>query len=143
MSQNQTESKPVTAEQPADEGLDETACSPSFGGYLPESWSMLKDSIYAAQEAIRAGIENTEELLSDHDVRLGRTTRSNRYTADRLEGEIRQMKVALDGLQNPNGCSYGESSPMAPHGARRQVDLSPENVKDVATDPASTKPDQI
>lgn len=111
------------------EGLDETACSPSFGGHIPESWSMLKDSIYAAQEAIRAGIENTQDLLADHDVRLGRTTRSNRYTAERMEGEIRQMKAALDGLQNPNGCSYGESSPMAPHGARRQVDLSPENAQ--------------
>jgi len=127
MKQNQTESKQKDIEEPRDEGLDETACSPSFVGYLPESWSMLKDSIYAAQEAIRAGIENTQELLADHDVRLGRTTRSNRYTAERLEGEIRQMQAALDGLQKPNGCAYGESSPMAPHGARRQVDLSLEN----------------
>ena len=91
---------------------------------------MLKDSVYAAQEAIRAGIENTQELLADHDVRLGRTTRSNRYTAERLEGEIRQMQAALDGLQKPNGCRYGESSPMAPDGVRRQVDLSPENSQD-------------
>jgi len=133
---NQTQPpKPADAEQPADEGLDETIFSPSFFGYMPESWSMLKDSIYAAQEAIRAGIENTQELLSDHDVRLGRTTRSNRYTAERMEGEIRQMQAALDGLQNANGCSYGESSPMAPYGVRRQVDLSPENTN---TQPSRT-----
>ena len=119
--QNQNDTpKPNTVEQPTDEG------------YLPESWSMLKDAVYAAQEAIRAGIENTQELLADHDVRLGRTTRRNRYTAERLEGEIRQMQSALDGLQKPNGCRYGESSPMAPDGVRRQVDLSPENDKDLA-----------
>lgn len=73
---------------------------------------MLKDSIYAARTALSAGIENTQELLADHDVRLGRTTRSNRYTAERLEGEIRQMQAALDGLQNPNGCPYGENPEM-------------------------------
>ena len=104
-----------------------TNCSSSFAGYQPESWSMLKDSIYAAQTALSAGIENTQELLADHDVRLGRTTRSNRYTAERLEGGIRQMQSALDGLQKPNGCAYRESSPMAPDGVRRQVDLFPKN----------------
>jgi len=130
MNQNQTESKPPSVEEPREEGLDETACSPSFVGYLPESWSMLKDSIYAAQEAIRAGIENTQELLADHEVRLGRTTRSNRYTAERMEGEIRQLQAALDGLQLPNGCAYGERSPMAPDGVRRQVDLSPTKPQD-------------
>lgn len=31
MSKNQTESKPTTPEQPTDEGLDETTCSPSLG----------------------------------------------------------------------------------------------------------------
>jgi hypothetical protein len=73
--------------------------------YQPESWSMLKDSILAAQEAIRSGIENTQELLADHDVRLGRTTRSNRHTAERLEGEIRQMQAALDSIQGPDAKS--------------------------------------
>jgi CRISPR/Cas system-associated endonuclease Cas1 len=71
----------------------------------PESWSMLKDSVHAAQEAIRAGIENTQELLADHDVRLGRTTRSTRHTAERLEGEIRQMQAALDSIQGPDAKS--------------------------------------
>ena len=108
-------------------------CSPLFTGYQPESWSMLKDSIYAARTALSAGIENTQELLAYHDVNLGRTTRSNCYTAERLEGEIRQMQAALDGLQKPNGCAYGKSSPMAPDGVRRKVDLSPENTPDNPT----------
>ena len=73
--------------------------------YQRESWLMLKDSVYAAQEAIRTGIENTQELLADHDVRLGRTTRSNRHTAERLEGEIRQMQAALDSIQGPDAKS--------------------------------------
>jgi len=123
-------SKPKKSETPI---AAATTCSPSFAGYQPESWSMLKDSIYAAQTALSAGIENTQELLADHDVRLGRTTRSNRYTAERLEGEIRQMQSALDGLQKPNGCAYGKSSPMAPDGVRRQVDLSPENETSAST----------
>lgn len=117
----------TVAQQETGGGCQQEPCSPSFAAYQPESWSMLKDSIYAARTALSAGIENTQELLADHDVRLGRTTRSNRYTAERMEGEIRQMQAALDGLQKPNGCAYGESSPMAPEGARRQVDLSPEN----------------
>lgn len=127
-------SKPASeSERTAAGPLDAAACSPSFAGYKPESWSMLKDSIYAAQDAIRAGIENTQELLADHDARLGRTTRSNRYTGERLESEIRQMQAALDGLQKPNGCSCGERSQMAPDGVRRQVDLSPENAKEHPT----------
>jgi D-serine deaminase-like pyridoxal phosphate-dependent protein len=85
--------------------------------YLPESWSMRKDSIYAAQEAIRAGIENTQELLIEHDASLGRTTRKNRCIAERLEAEIRQMQAALNGLQTPNGCPYGENSSIATESA--------------------------
>ena len=75
--------------------------------YQREGWSMLKDSIYEAQEALRIGIENTQELLAEHDLRLGRTTRSNIHTAARIEQEIEQMKTALAGLQKPNGPPYG------------------------------------
>ncbi len=124
---NDTPKPETELKQEAGEGCSAATCSPSFAGYQPESWSMLKDSIYAAQNALRAGIENTQELLADHDVRLGRTTRSNRYTAERMEGEIQKMQTALEGLKEPNGCAYGEKPPMAPHGVRQQVDLSPEN----------------
>lgn len=91
--------------------------------YIPESWSMLKDSIYAATDAIRAGIENTQEPLVRHDIDLGRTTRSNRYTAERLELEIAQMQKALEGLSKPNGQAFGADSPMAQNGVRRLVDI--------------------
>lgn len=71
---------------------------------------MTKDSIYAARAAIEAGIENTQELLADHDTRLGRTTRSNRYTALRMEEEIWQMQQALKGIEQPNGAAYSQNA---------------------------------
>jgi predicted nucleic acid-binding protein len=71
--------------------------------YQPETWAMLKDSIYAAQEALKIGIEYSKELLAEFEFRFGRSTRSNRITAERIEEEIRQMEYALDGILNPNG----------------------------------------
>jgi hypothetical protein len=82
----------------AETALPDTTCYPLE--YQPECWTMKKDTIYAARTALEAGLENTQELLADHDVKLGRTTRSNRYTAERLEGEIRDMKAAIEKL-NP------------------------------------------
>lgn len=67
--------------------------------YIPEKVTILKDHIYFAIPALEIGIENTEELLSDHEQRFGRTTRKNRMTAERLEREITQMKLALKNLQ--------------------------------------------
>jgi len=74
-----------------------------FLGYQPEIWSMLKDSIYAAQHVIRLGLENTQELLVTHDINRGRGTKSNRLTAERLENDIKQMQNALAELEKPNG----------------------------------------
>jgi hypothetical protein len=76
--------------------------------YQPECWAMKKDTIYAARTALEAGLENTQELLADHDMKLGRTTRSNRYTAGRLEGEIRETEAAIEKLKKP----YGTFSPF-------------------------------
>jgi len=76
---------------------------------------MLKDSIYAAREAIKIGIENTQELLADFDERLGRTTRSNMFTAERMEREIESMRQAITDLQIPNGGAYSESLPLLPN----------------------------
>ena len=71
--------------------------------YQPETWTILKDSIYAAQEALKIGIENSKELLAEFEFRFGRSTRSNRITAERMEEEIKQMQNALDGILNLNG----------------------------------------
>jgi hypothetical protein len=65
-------------------------------------WSVLKDSILAAQDAILIGLENTQELLLEHDINFGRTTSKNRINAERLEGEIKQMQNALLAIKEPN-----------------------------------------
>ena len=67
--------------------------------YIPEEITILKDYVYFAVDALKIGIENTEELLSDHEERYGRTTRKNRLTAERLEKEISDMKSALGNLR--------------------------------------------
>ena len=71
--------------------------------YQPETWAMLKDSIYAAQEALKIGIENSQELLADFETRFGRDHRSNKITAERMDEEIAQMKKALNDIKQPNG----------------------------------------
>ena len=72
-----------------------------------ESWSMSLSSINAAKAAIEVGIENTTELLIDWETRFGRTTRSNRMTAERLELDITQMQSALARLDEADGRPYG------------------------------------
>lgn len=67
--------------------------------YEPEMWTLKKDVIYAAQEALKIGIENSEELLADYDARYGRDHRSNKMSAERMEKEIAEMKLALEKLK--------------------------------------------
>lgn len=74
--------------------------------YEAESWSMKKDTIYEARIALETGLENTEELLIKHDIELGRTTRSNRSTAEILEKEILSIKSVIEKLKKPDGVSY-------------------------------------
>ena len=50
-------------------------------------------------DSLEAGIENTRELLVDHDERLGRTTAKNRFTAERMEKEISKMEKSLGYLK--------------------------------------------
>lgn len=60
-----------------------------------------KTELRRVYDALIAGLENTQELLCDHDVRLGRTTRSNRHTAERLESEIKDIKASLEIVKWP------------------------------------------
>lgn len=71
--------------------------------YQPECWAMKKDTICAARAALEAGLENTQELLIEHDASLGRTTRKNRFTAERLESEIHDIRRAISSLSGPDG----------------------------------------
>lgn len=89
---------------------------------------MLRDTITATRQALQSGIDYAEELLAKKDWELGREHKSNRDTAEMMGKEIAAMRMSLIRLKKPDGCSYGESSPMAPNGVRRQVDLSLHNV---------------
>jgi hypothetical protein len=71
--------------------------------YQPETRTILKDSICAAQEALKIGIENSKEMAAEREARFGREHRTNRLTLERMEEEIKQMENALAGILNPNG----------------------------------------
>jgi len=65
----------------------------------PEMWTIKKDAIYAAHEALKIGIENSEELLSEFELRFGRDTRSNRLAAEQMDRDIEMMKKAKENLK--------------------------------------------
>lgn len=69
--------------------------------YIPEEITILKDHVYFAIPALEVGLENTRELLVDHDERYGRSTRKNRLIAERLENEVSQIEDALNNLKDP------------------------------------------
>jgi len=75
--------------------------------YQPETWLMKKDTIYAAREMLRIGLENTEELLYALDTTVGRTISSTRLHAEQLEREIQIMKDTLALLKEPDGMPLG------------------------------------
>lgn len=92
-------SDPNVIEQPAAPPV--VACSDLLGaqGYQPEMWTVAKDVIYAAIPAVENGLEYTRELLAQHDVSLGRTTRKNKLTAEAMERDIEQMERTLGALR--------------------------------------------
>ena len=85
-SENGSESQPLSS--------GEINCT-----YQREIWRVYKDDIYAAINVIEGGLENTQELLLIHDTSLGRTTRKNKWVAERYEQDIEKMKKTLDNLR--------------------------------------------
>lgn len=51
-------------------------------------------------QALNAGIENTQELLDQHDQALGRTTPRNKRWAEQLEEDIKEMQLATVDVGN-------------------------------------------
>jgi hypothetical protein len=105
--QNQDTTKPAADSDQTTDRVGVGRCDLLASEYQPETWAMLKDTIYAARDALRAGLENTEEYLTWHDANYGRTARLNRWNAERLEREIREMKEALEKLKQPDGSFLG------------------------------------
>jgi hypothetical protein len=71
--------------------------------YEPEKWVMLKDNIYAAQRAIRIGLEHIEDSIKcyeksifnfDHDA----PTRQDLKYLEILKNEKLILEKALEGL---------------------------------------------
>lgn len=63
--------------------------------YQPHIWTVKKDTIYAAIQAVEDGLESTRELLVKHDAELGRTTQKNKGWAETLEASIAHMERTL------------------------------------------------
>ena len=61
-----------------------------------ELTEVARDNLISALED---GIENTFELLEDHEMRLGNTTLKNTLTAERLKKEISNMRSVLDKIK--------------------------------------------
>lgn len=65
----------------------------------PERRAITLENLNVVREALQIGLENTEQVLTDHDIKLGRTTRSNRRTAELLEEDIDKFKKVIKELQ--------------------------------------------
>lgn len=65
----------------------------------PERRAITLENISAMREALQVGREMAEDLLARHDLELGRTTRSNRRTAELLEEDIDKFKRVIKELQ--------------------------------------------
>jgi hypothetical protein len=71
-----------------------------FTGYIPEQWVVLKDNIYAAQRAIRIGLEHIIESIYNYE-NVAHLTRENQHYLDILKNEKLILEKALEGLSKP------------------------------------------
>lgn len=67
--------------------------------YRPEMWTVAKDDIYHALDALKAGLDHARENLTRHDSELGRTTRKNEMWAKQIERDIKGMELVIDRLR--------------------------------------------
>lgn len=58
-----------------------------------------QDLIYQMIEVCAACIENTQELVADHDIRLGRTTTKNKRIGQQLDQDIIHAQNCLHKLK--------------------------------------------
>jgi hypothetical protein len=67
--------------------------------YIPEQWIMLKDNIYAAQRAIRIGLEYIVNDIDHYENEY--PSRQNLKYLDILKNEKLILEQALEGLSKP------------------------------------------
>jgi hypothetical protein len=67
--------------------------------YIPEQWVMLKDNIYAAQRAIRIGLEYIVNDIDHYENEY--PSRQNEKYLEILKNEKIILEKALEGLSKP------------------------------------------
>jgi hypothetical protein len=70
-----------------------------FTGYIPEQWVVLKDNIYAAQRAIRIGLEHVDENINTYE-NIAHSRQHQKYL-EILKNEKLILEQALEGLSKP------------------------------------------
>lgn len=77
--------------------------------YQPETVSIPKLEVENIIDALKAGLEHTENVLIDHDNTLGRTTRKNELWAKQLEKDIEFFKTRIKLLKEKLGTTNHQS----------------------------------
>lgn len=75
--------------------------------YIPEQWVMLKDNIYAAQRAIRIGLEHIDEVIANNEKHY--PDRQIVKYLEILKNEKLICEQALEGLLKPFNVSNAVS----------------------------------
>ena len=68
--------------------------------YIPEQWVVLKDNIYAAQRAIRIGLEHINDKINTYETCFT-SSRQNLKYIEILKNEKLILEQALEGLSKP------------------------------------------
>jgi hypothetical protein len=64
-------------------------------GNGPERRAITLEDIAKIKNALQIGLENSEDLLAQHEISLGRSTRNNRLTAEAMEVDVELILEAL------------------------------------------------
>jgi hypothetical protein len=51
-------------------------------------------------DCLESGLESSQELLIQHDVNFGRTTKKNKMLAEMMQSEIERTKTAIKQLES-------------------------------------------
>ena len=64
--------------------------------------SVEQTLLFKAQCDLRRGLEYAQQVLSEHDLALGRTTLKNRVWAQQIEKDIANMTETIANLEERN-----------------------------------------
>ncbi len=73
--------------------------------YEPVTISIPEQDLRNILDCLESGLESSQELLIQHDVNFGRTTKKNKMLANILESEIERTKSSITLLKNSIGAA--------------------------------------